>query len=829
MRIKKMGGAAAMADISAESAALLSDLSAGITASALGVHDKVGGAPVYVQSFYVVRNGQILPRRYKTRALAQAAAGPGGEVRSGGHTAVVNFNGDVKGPLAIFAPLAAVNDPMIYQLYQFWAAAKRGKRLTKEGREELLTPADQAHAQFLEKKYPMFVQVQKDFIKYNNKLVDYMVDTGVLSPERGKIYTEHADYLPFYRQIEGQTTAGPKIFAAISGVKPPKALKGSDARLDDFLETIVRNTQSAIQAGVKNVAAQRSVEAAKDVGLAVKIPQGDGMPTTVVVHENGVPTYYACGDVAFVNAMKSLGMSDIPFLSILSMPANLLRAAVTKEPTFMLANMLRDSMSAYVTSGVSMTPVIDTAKNFAMSMAGKSPEYEALRRAGILGGYEFAQGVETSGRRLGEKLKKANVKSTGLKRAGELAASPVTGVWQLLEKGSEASDAATRIEIYKRTLAETGNETEALFKSLEVMNFNRKGRAASVRILTAVVPFLNARMQGLDVLYRAAIQPSMPGQSATAREKELQHKFLVRGATMAALSCLYWALTHDDDEYKKQEQDTKDNYWLFPSMGIKIPIPFEIGVLFKVIPERIMALAFGDDSFKDFRDSMTNQIVSTLHFNPIPQAVIPIVENITNHSFFTGRAIVSQGMEGIEAGYQVGPNTSSIMADLGKATGISPIKLEAAVQGYTGQMGMYLVSAIDAMYEANSTVERPAKRFEQLPLIKRFAIDPEARGTVTSFYQLKDKVDAAVKTANMMERGDPDVYDKYIEANQNLLASKDYINALASDMKDLAKMKVMIRSSDDSAEVKKDALLEIQKLENDMTSNIKDLKREFTP
>jgi protein subunit release factor A len=144
-------------------------------------------------------------------------------------------------------------------------------------------------------------------------------------------------------------------------------------------------------------------------------------------------------------------------------------------------------------------------------------------------------------------------------------------------------------------------------------------------------------------------------------------------------------------------------------------------------------------------------------------------------------------------------------------------------------MGMYLVSALDAMYEANSTVERPAKRFEQLPLIKRFAIDPEARGSVTSFFELKDQVDTAVKTANMLERGDPEVYDKYIEDNQNLLASKDYINALASDMKDLAKMKVMIRASDDSAEVKKDALLEIQQLENDMTENMQELKREFTP
>jgi len=133
------------------------------------------------------------------------------------------------------------------------------------------------------------------------------------------------------------------------------------------------------------------------------------------------------------------------------------------------------------------------------------------------------------------------------------------------------------------------------------------------------------------------------------------------------------------------------------------------------------------------------------------------------------------------------------------------------------------------MYEANSTIERPAKRFEQLPLIKRFAIDPEARGSVTAFFELKDKVDAAVKTINVLERGDPDVYDKYIEANQDLLASKDYINALASEMKDLAKAKVMIRASDDSAEEKRDALLEIQQIENDMTANMQELKREFNP
>jgi hypothetical protein len=44
------------------------------------------------------------------------------------------------------------------------------------------------------------------------------------------------------------------------------------------------------------------------------------------------------------------------------------------------------------------------------------------------------------------------------------------------------------MEIYKSTMAETGNEAEALLRAMEVMNFNRKGSSAVVRILTAIYP-----------------------------------------------------------------------------------------------------------------------------------------------------------------------------------------------------------------------------------------------------------------------------------------------------------------------------------------------------
>ena len=191
--------------------------------------------------------------------------------------------------------------------------------------------------------------------------------------------------------------------------------------------------------------------------------------------------------------------------------------------------------------------------------------------------------IETAGRDLAKKLRK----EAGTKTTLEKGLTPFTSLWEGLEHGTEASDLATRAAIYQKTMDETGNEAEAIYQALEVMNFYRKGANPLIRILSAVTPFLNARIQGLDVFYRTGFAPFFD-ENATEADKTKQKAFMVRGATLMALSAAYWALTHDDDDYKKQEQETRDNNWLIPSLGIKMPIPFEVGFLFKVIPERIL-------------------------------------------------------------------------------------------------------------------------------------------------------------------------------------------------------------------------------------------------
>jgi hypothetical protein len=782
---EKMGGAALLADQSAESAALMSDLGAGVAASAMGFDDRNGGIPV-------LRNG------------------------------ITTIDKSVKGLIASLAPLAQYNDPAVYQRYQYWAMVKRGDRLNKNGTLTGIDSADLAYAKILEQKHPEFVSVQKDLIAFNNGLVQYMVDTGVLSKERGQMYTKYADYIPFYRQMDGDKTLGPNLFQSLSGVKPPKKLKGAiaeEAPLADFLETMVRNTQSSIQAGIKNYAAQRALNVAVQVKVpgmgAERLNYKDEGPNIINVLEKGNLVSYRTPDTLLINAMMSLNQSELPFIGFLSAPADLLRNLVTKEPGFMMANMMRDSLSAWVTSGQSMTPIAGTVINFGKALARKSPGFEAMLDAGIIGGYEFNENIEKSGFKLEDDLaKKAGKKDPILLR-------PFTSVWDALGKGTTASDAATRALIYERVLADTGNEAEALYRSLEVMNFHRKGSSPLIRVLTAAVPFFNARLQGLDLFYRAST-----GNMNNKDAASIQRQFFLRGMTMMALSGLYWMMVSDDEEYKKQEQETKDNNWIIPSLGVKIPIPFEVGVLFKVIPERIMAYSFGNDTGEDLQKSMIRAAVSTFAFNPIPQTVKPVLEAVVDYNMFTMRPILGQGMKDIEPEFQVGPSTSNFAKLLAQNLGLSPMKVDHIIKGYTGTIGMYAIDTIDIVLDQFGDSPKPTKRFEQHPVIKRFASDPEARGFVTQYYELKDSVDTTVRTMNLLEKtSQPEEYTEYLIKNQGTLAFKDYVRDTEKTMTYLREMKVAIRASTMTGDEKRDSLLEISRMESAITSNIQEIKK----
>jgi hypothetical protein len=223
---------------------------------------------------------------------------------------------------------------------------------------------------------------------------------------------------------------------------------------------------------------------------------------------------------------------------------------------------------------------------------------------------------------------------------------------------------------------------------------------------------------------------------------------------------------------------------------------------------------------------MGRQIVSTLGVSPIPQALLPYVEAKSNFSFFTQRPVVPRELADIDAKFQVASNTSNFAKRIGESLDLSPIQIDHMIQGYTGTMGMYVVQAMNSIFEGENDPTRAALRVEQLPVWKRFAVDPNARGQVTSYYELKHETDAMVRTVNILEASHQYAeLSEYQQDNLHLLATKSYVLTLNKRMTELQSQKKLIQNTQMDSEMKRDALLAITQAQNAITSNTKTLRK----
>jgi hypothetical protein len=226
---------------------------------------------------------------------------------------------------------------------------------------------------------------------------------------------------------------------------------------------------------------------------------------------------------------------------------------------------------------------------------------------------------------------------------------------------------------------------------------------------------------------------------------------------------------------------------------------------------------------------MSRAIRSTFAFNPIPQVIAPILEVRDNYSAFTQRPIVGEAMKGIAPEYQVDAGTTKMAEMLGKEIGMSPIMIDHLYKGYTGTMGMYLADVMDSVYSLGDDNPKASKRFEQTAILKRFIVDPEARGTVSAYYDLKTSVDQVVRTVNRLTKeGNPEVAD-YVEKNASLYAAKGLMSDMDKQMQELQSYANMVRNAPLGRDEKRDALLEITKAQNELTNNIQAIRKAVQP
>jgi hypothetical protein len=753
------------------------------------------------------------------RAISAAAVTDGVPVYRNGVTKVEKFihNGrEYKGLIDVMAPLYSNQYGNLERLAQSYAIALRGRRLTAEGK---LAPGDPTDLPRLEAEVARFVNPStgEPIIKewydawqaYNGYVVQFLRDTGMIDDAGAQLWLQQSDYIPFYRETKAGTVAHPKIFGGLTSTTHMKSVgKSSEAINLPLLDSILTNLDAAIGMGMRNVAQQRIVRDMVTIGMGRMARPGEaleGLMTATFKVQGKKYTAILEDPLIFesMQALPDMGAAGI-LESVFRVPATVLRELITREPGYMVANMLRDTASAALTTGANIIPVYDTVKNFASGL-------DNLRRLGVVGGYDFARDPEDMTAFLADEAKKRGHKIPAeFGKLDQITRSkymrPFKWAWDALGQVTDKAEASTRQAVYEDTLKRTGNEAEAIYQALSVINYGRRGRNPSLRALTAAVPFLNARIQGLDKLYQAGT-----GQVGAFRDRRKNFaRFVMRAGFMVGLTGLYYALVSDDDEYKNANPETIDNYYILPTpmdFAVKIPIPFEVGLLFKTLPERALRRYHDVDVERDTEQSLLRAVTSTLAFNPVPQAVLPIAEVIANYDTFTGRALIPPYMdERMAAEYQARFGTNELARILGEATGMSPIKIDHLLNGYFGTLGTYTLDAVDhVMRDADRMY--PSRDPYEYPFVRRFFADANQPGLQSQYYDLYKEVGKVTNTIRQLrEDGRVDELNAYIMENQNILGVKTSVDYLNKVMKRYRDQKEAILKSPLEPDVKKELI-----------------------
>jgi hypothetical protein len=379
--------------------------------------------------------------------------------------------------------------------------------------------------------------------------------------------------------------------------------------------------------------------------------------------------------------------------------------------------------------------------------------------------------------------------------------------WNGLDKAAEASDVATRMEVYKAVLAETGNEAEAAFRAQEIMNFRKRGNSDVLRIASIMVPFLNGRIQGLDVAVRAF-----------GTTKALGFTAVKGGILMGAALAMQGMIFSDDevrDEYLQQPDYVRQASFLIPLkfLGLAdkgflaIPKPFEMGMIFQTVPEMMFQAFEGVKEDRSVVKTLYEYTANTIGFTPIPVAVAPMMELLFNRSNLTGQQIVTEAMKNLPPELQYTSGTSEVSKTLAAGFGTvidkdlpilgvltSPVKIETLMRGYGGQIGTTVLGMVDGMYKAASGqgVEKDITQYTPIADFIKTEKNSNSQG-VADIYRLSAEIQGLTTAVNTyMANGMADHALKLMQENEGLFSLKASITNLRTQLNTLSKQEKMI-------------------------------------
>jgi hypothetical protein len=704
--------------------------------------------------------------------------------------AVPNFRGP--GLQQILKP---VKEGKSFEDFSTYLVDRRAVELANKGIETGIARTDAVRSiAELNRAYPEFDRIAQQVYKYQDDLLQYGAESGLFSPEMLGRLREYRNYVPFHRVMEGLETRGFLGTKLANIASPIKRIRGSERPIISPLESIIKNTHAIIDASDRNqvgVMMARLVNdipelrplfrpistpttkvataTAKDLGIKIEgmSPEDADLlvdifrPVTyaknaneVTVLVNGQKRFFEV-DPDLYRGLLSLERQDLgAFGRFFGAPARWLRAGAILAPDFMVKNPQRDQMTAFVYSRYGFIPGIDAVKG-AAQMVGRSDTYQMFRMSGA----EQANLVSMDRNILGRTVAQV-AKEHGFT---DYIKNPI----EMLRVASEFGENATRLGEFRRAIARGEDPFTAGFTVREVtQDFAKMGTIT--RAINQIIPFFGANVGGWSRL--ATEYKTRPIQASMKA---------VMGITIPSL--LLYSLNRNDPRYAETPQWQKDLFWIIPNDGlrIRIPKPFMLGQIFGSMPERFFEWL--DTRDPDLFGEAFNSAVEQGTPGFLPQAMLPFIENMANHSFFLDRPVIPRDREDAPAQLQYAGQTSEAAKALGKWANLSPAQIDNLFMGYTGTLGRYVTDAIDPILKRTGitpNIPDPAREAADTPVLKAFVLrDPRGSGSesVNKFYRKLQEFEGMEKVyKELLAMGEQEAANKHKDSNPEAALFYDY-------------------------------------------------------
>ena len=641
--------------------------------------------------------------------------------------------------------------------------------------------------------------------QYNNGLIDFIVQCGFISKQEGA-RLKQTPFIPFYR-IENNEV---KLFTdressiRIGNIKENPDLQrmlGDEKTILPILTSAVQNTFMLSRAGLRNNATHKTSDAMYKAGFASKIGKGSGPAgADVVRYKVDGDDYFAVIDSdtfgipahLIVKGMEGIKTTIPEIVRMMGIPADWVRKFVTRSPAYAIRQLIRDPLNAAIVGGVDGVPVLNALKQLAKMRAGRSPAEEALMR-----GLAISSNVYTGD----EKDMQKFLQDIGTGR----------GKWDkmlgMLDTVALQSDAATRATIYEDSLKKGFTEAQAQFRAFESQNFSRRGLSPSMQMLSTMVPFFNAQIQGLDVLYR-----SFKGTTPFAERLEIQRKIKARGVLLMAGTLAYALMMEDDEDYRKLPPEVKYGNWFvhIPNVKdpLKIPIPYEVGILFKALPEAILDVARRDTKAKEAIKGLGMLLWQSTP-GVVPVAVKPFIEGAIGATPFG--PIESSREKELPAAMRYREDTTEVAKALGSftgAVGVSPLLIEHFVRSYTSTLGLSALHMLDPVLRSSTEGEKATASASKTPFFGGLFQSADGRFLIDRAYNRMEEVVQAQKGYEDLEkRGKRAEAKAWAQEYASLLAQADMAGSFKKSMGEMFTDERTIRADSRLSTERKDELI----------------------